>query len=58
MLKTRDERNAVPAAGCLDLKCKRTCSYSRLPDSEVDMAGFLLLTTGSEFLAFGQVILK
>lgn len=58
MPKTSHRCDQVPATRCLGFRAKRTCTYSKLPRMQVGTTGSILFITGSEFLAFGQVILK
>lgn len=58
MLKTALAGNSACVDECFVVGNVKICTDLKSPDVDVDIRSFILLTTGSDFLAYGGMILK
>lgn len=58
MLKTSDERKAVCVKKCLEVGGRKICPDLKSPAADMDERSFIISIIGSDFLAFGGMILR
>jgi len=58
MLKISDEHKAVCVKECQEVEGRKICPDLKSPATDMDERSFIMSITGSDFLAYREIILQ